>query len=82
MIKETSDTQLFWLPLIFTLVVTSISHFLTAAIKFSYNSSSKIGLHCFFISGSSPFSVIDTNNVDIKITLKERISFVVVVFYL
>ena len=35
----------------------------------------------FFISGSSSFSVIHTN-LDFKIKLKERIGFVVVVFYL
>ena len=36
------------LPLIFTLVAASISHFLTAAIKFSCYSSNEIGLLCFF----------------------------------
>ena len=54
----------FSLPLIFTLVTASISHFLTAAIKFSCYSSDEIGLLCFFffnISGSSSFSVIHAN---------------------
>ena len=37
----------FSLPLIFTLVAASISHFLTAAIKFSCYSSNEIGLLCF-----------------------------------
>ena len=37
----------FSLPLIFTLVPASISHFLTAAIKFSCYSSNEIGLLCF-----------------------------------
>ena len=32
----------------FTTVATSISHFLTAAIKFSCYSSNEIGLHCFW----------------------------------
>ena len=45
----------FSLPLIFTLVAATISHFLTAAIKFSRFSSNEIGL---FISRSSSFSVI------------------------
>ena len=36
----------FSLPLIFTLQATSISHFLTAAIKFSCYSSNEIGLIC------------------------------------
>ena len=35
-------------PLIFTLVAASISHFLTAAIKFSCFSSNEIGLRCCF----------------------------------
>ena len=37
----------FSLPLIFTWVTASISHFLTAAIKFSRYSSNEIGLLCF-----------------------------------
>ena len=41
----------------------------------------EIGLQCFFISGSSSFSVIHAN-VDFKIKSKERIGFVVGVFYL
>ena len=69
------------LPLISTLVAASISHFLTAAVKFSSCSSNEIGLLCFFIPGSSFFSVIHAN-VDFKIKSKERIGFVVVVFYL
>ena len=68
-------------PLFLTLVDASISHFLTAAVKFSSCSSNKIGLLCFFIPGSSFFSVIHAN-VDFKIKSKERIGFVVVVFYL
>ena len=58
-----------------------ISHFLTAAIKFSCYSSNEIGLLSFFVSGSSFFYVIHAN-VDFKIKSKERIGFVVVVFYL
>ena len=71
----------FSLPLILTLVAASISHFLTATLKFSCYSSNEIGLLCIFISGSSSFSVIHSN-VDFKIKSKERIGFVVVVFYL
>ena len=68
-------------PLLFlTLVDASISHFLTAAVKISSCSSNEIGLLCFFIPGSSFFSVIHAN-VDFKIKSKERIGFVVVVFY-
>ena len=63
-----------WWPL-------AVSHFLTAAVKFSCYSSNEIGLLCLFISGSSSFSVIHAN-VDFKIESKERISFDVVVFYL
>ena len=69
-----------WLPLIFTLVPASISHFLRGAIKF-HVILNEIGLLCFLISVSSTFSVIHAN-VDFKIKLKERIGFVVVVFYL
>ena len=58
------------LPLIFTLVAASISHFLTAAIKFSCYSSNEIGLlFFFFISGSSSFSVSQANE-DFKIKSK------------
>ena len=63
-------------PLIFTLVAASISHFLTAAIKFSCFSSNEIGLRCCFvvfyyyyywlISRSSSFSVFHVNaNINI-----------------
>ena len=71
----------FSLPFILTLVAASISHFLTAAIKFSCNFFKKIGLLCFFISGSSFFSVIQ-DYVHFKIQSKKKFGFVVVVFYL
>ena len=61
------------LPLIFTLGAASISHFLTAAIKFSYYSSDEIGLLCF-VSLASSFSVIHVS-LDIEIKSKERIGF-------
>ena len=38
---------LFSLPLVFTSVAASISHFLTTAIKLSRFSSNEIGLPCF-----------------------------------
>ena len=65
----------------FTLVAASISHFLTAAIKFSCYSLNEIDILCFLSSGSSSFSVIHAE-VDFRIKSKERIGFVVVVFYL
>ena len=71
----------FLLPLIFTLMAASISHFLTAAIKFLCHFSTEIGLLCCFISGSSSFPDIHAS-VDFKIKSKERIGFVVVVFKL
>ena len=61
-----------------TLLATSISHFPTAAMKFSCFSSNEIGSFVFFISYSSSFSVIQLN-VDIKVLSKERIGFLVVV---
>ena len=71
----------FLLPLIFTLVAASISHFLTATIKFSCYSATKLVFFAFFISGSSSFTVIHANE-GFKIKSKERIGFVVVVFNL
>ena len=69
-----SCSLFFSLPLIFTLVAASIFHF-------SCFSSNEIGLCLFFVSRSSSFSVIHVN-VKIKNKSKERIGFVVVVFYL
>ena len=48
------------------LVATSISHFLTAAIKFSYFSSTEIGFPFFLISHSSSFPVFHVD-ADINI---------------
>ena len=76
-----SCSLFFFLPLIFTLVAASISHFLTATIKFSCYSSTKLVFFAFFMSGSSSFTVIHANE-DFKIKSKERIGFVVVVFNL
>ena len=44
----------FSLQLIFTLMVASISHFLTAAMKFSCFSSKEIGLRCFLFLALLP----------------------------
>ena len=44
----------FSLQLIFTLVAANISHFLTAAIKFSCFSSEEIGLRCFLFLALLP----------------------------
>ena len=59
------------LPLIYTLGASSFSHFLTAAIKFSWYSSNEIGLLFFFISRPTSFFVIHVK-VDIKIKPRER----------
>ena len=93
-LPETSELHVLWskfymwscsrfsLPLIFNLVAASISHFLMHRrykifmLFFKRNWSP-----LFFISGSSSFFVIHANK-DIKINSKERIGFVVVVFYL
>ena len=64
----------------FHLGAASISHFLTAAIKFSCYSYDEIGLLCF-LSLASSFSVIHVS-LDIKIKSKEPIGFVVVIFSL
>ena len=57
--------SLFSLPLICTLVAASISHFLTAVIKFSFFIPTKlvsfVGFFFFFISRSTSFSVIHVN---------------------
>ena len=62
----------FSLLLIFTLLAASISHFLTASIKFSCFSSNEIGFLYLFICRSSSCSVINIK-VDIKIQSKERL---------
>ena len=56
----------FSMPLIFSLVAASMSHFLTAAIKCLRFSSNEIDLLCLFIPRPSSFSVIHVN-VDITI---------------
>ena len=63
-----------WWPL-------AVSHFLTAAVKFSCYSSNEIGLLCLFISGSSSFSVIHAN-VDFKIKSKDWESALLLLLFL
>ena len=73
----------FSLPLTFTLVAASTSHFLTAAINFHVILPTNLNWspfnNLFFIFCPSSFFVIYIN-VDIKIKLKERIISFVVVF--
>ena len=71
----------FSLPLIFTLVATSISHFLTAAIwSVSSFSSSKIGLRCYLFLALTLSLLSKLTNVDVKIRWKERLVFLLLVF--
>ena len=58
-----SCSLLFSLPLIFTLVAASISHFLDSAVKFFFY---EIVLRCVYISRSRSFSVIHVN-INVKI---------------
>ena len=67
---------LFSLPLFFTLVAASISHFHHSRHKIFMSFLKRNWSSWFFMSGSSSFSIIHTN-VDFKIKLKGRIGFVV-----
>ena len=58
---------LFSLPLSFTLLAASMSHFLTTAIKFSYFSSNKIDFFCFL-----PPSVSIADRLNVEITFKRN----------
>ena len=60
------------LPLIFTLVAASISHFLTAAIKFSCYSSSEIVLLCFFLFLFLALSLLSTPMRTLKLSRKKE----------
>ena len=53
-------------------MAASISHFLTAAVKFSRYSSNEIGILCLLISGSSSFSVIHANVDFLKLSRKKE----------
>ena len=62
-------------------VVTPQNQFYIPGELFRNKYATKLVFFVFFISGSSSFSVIHAN-VDFKIKSKERIGFVVGVFYL
>ena len=64
-----SRSLFFLLPLIFTLVVASISQFLTTAIKFSRFSSDEIGLLCF-LSLALALSLFSTSIQTLKYSCK------------
>ena len=53
----------FALPLIFTLLAASISHFLTATIKFS----------CFFQKNSSPLFFISFSVIHVSVDIKNNL---------
>ena len=56
------SAHFFSMLLICTLVAVSISHFLTADVKFSFFYSNKIGLLCsFFLSLALPLSLLSTS---------------------
>ena len=59
--------SLFSLPLFFTLVAASISHFPTAAMKFSCYSSNGIGLVCFFLYLALALSLLSTPMKTLKL---------------
>ena len=71
----------FSLPLIFTLVAVSISHFLTAAITFSPYSSNKIGLLCF-LSLALALSLLCTSMQTLKLSRKKESVLLLLFYYL
>ena len=71
----------FSLPLIFTLVAASISHFLTGAIKFSCYSSNKIGLLCF-LSLALALSLLSTSMWTLKLSRKKELSLLLLLFFI
>ena len=73
------SSSLFSLPLIFTLVAASISHFLTAAIKFSRYSSNEIGLLCF-LSLALALSLLSTPIKTLKLSRKKESALLLLFF--
>ena len=71
----------FSLPLIFTLVAASNSHFLTAAITFSPYSSNKIGLLCF-LSLALALSSLCTSMQTLKLSRKKESVLLLLFYYL
>ena len=69
------------LLLIFTLVFASISHFLTAAKKFSCFSFNKIGLLCF-LSLTLALSLLSTSMQTLKLSQKKELALLLLFFSL
>ena len=69
----------FSLPLIFTLVASSISHFLTASIKFTCYSSNEIGLLCF-LSLARALSLLSTAMETLKLSRKKESALLLLFF--
>ena len=70
------------LLLIFTLVFASISHFLTAAKKFSCFSFDKIGLLFFFLSLTLALSLLSTSMQTLKLSQKKELALLLLFFSL
>ena len=70
----------FSLPLIFTSVAASISHFLTTAIKFSRFSSNEIGLLCF-LSLALALSLLSTLMQTLKFSRKKESALLLLYFF-
>ena len=68
------------LLLIFTLVFASISHFLTAAKKFSCFSFNKIGLLCF-LSLTLALSLLSTSMQTLKLSQKKELALLLLFFF-
>ena len=71
--------SLFSLPLIFTLVAAGISHFLTAAIKFSCYSSNESGVLCF-LSLALALSLLSTPIKTLKLSRKKESALLMLFF--
>ena len=71
--------SLFSLLLIFTLVFASISHFLTAAKKFSCFSFNKIGLLCF-LSLTLDLSLLSSSMQTLKLSRKKELVLLLLFF--
>ena len=70
---------LFSLPLKFTLVAASISHFLTTAIKLSCYSTNKIGLLCF-LSLALALSLLSTSMKTLELSRKKESALLLLFF--
>ena len=72
---------LFSLPLIFTLVAGSTSHFLTTAIKLSCYSTNEISLLCF-LSLALALSLLSTSMWTLKLSRKKELSLLLLLFFI